>query len=314
MIDTSVKPVATRQAFGEALAKLGEKYPQIVALDADLAKSTKSELFAKKFPNRFFEMGISEANMIGVAAGMALEGKVPFLCSFGAFVTGRFDQIRMSVSYARANVRIVGTHAGVAIGEDGHSQMALEDVACLRALPEMAVLQPGDDLETAAMIEELVHYPHPAYIRLTRQNVPRVHKEGTVFKIGKMQPLKAGKEALVLATGGQTGLTLAAAEILESQGLSVEVVNVGSIKPLDETFLREACKRHKKFITVEDHYITGGLGGAVAEFLATEGHGKLHRIGVGEEFGQSGSPEALLEHYGLSTPHLVEKIKAFVKG
>lgn len=312
MIDKNVKPIATRQAFGDTLAKIGEKYPEIVVLDADLAKSTKSELFAKKFPDRFFEMGISEANMIGAGAGLALNGKVPFICSFGAFVTGRFDQIRMSVSYTKANVRIIGTHAGVGIGEDGHSQMALEDVACLRTLPEMAVLQPADDLETAAMVEELVKYPHPAYLRLTRQNVPRVHKADTKFQIGKIQPLKSGKDAIVLASGGVVGESLIAVEALEKQGFSVEVANVSSIKPLDEAFLREACKRHKKFITVEDHYIVGGLGGAIAEFLATEGHGKLHRIGV-ETFGQSGTPEALLEYYGLDAPRLEKKFAGILK-
>jgi transketolase len=314
MIDKSVKPVATRQAFGETLANLGEKYPQIVVLDADLAKSTKSELFAKKFPNRFFEMGIQEANMIGAGAGLALEGKVPFICSFGCFVTGRFDQIRMSVSYSRANVRIVGTHAGVGIGEDGHSQMALEDITCMRALPEMAVLQPADDLETAAMVEELVHYPHPAYLRLTRQNVPRVHKAGTQFKIGKIQPLKPGKGALVLATGGVVGPACEAVAALAQQGFDLEVANVSSIKPLDVAFLREALQRHKKFITIEDHYVIGGLGGAVAEFLAEEGAGRLHRIGVNDEFGQSGTPEDLYEHYGLSAPHLAKKIQGFVRG
>jgi transketolase len=314
MIDKSVKPVATRQAFGETLARLGEKFPEIVVLDADLAKSTKSDLFAKKFPDRFFEMGISEANMIGAGAGLALNGKVPFICSFGCFVTGRFDQIRMSVAYSRANVRIVGTHAGVGIGEDGHSQMALEDVACLRTLPDMAVLQPADDLETAALVEELVKYPHPAYLRLTRQNVPRVHKAGTDFRIGKIQPLKPGKDALILASGGVVGESLLAVEALEKQGLSLEVANVSSIKPLDEAFLREAVKRHKKFITVEDHYVIGGLGGAVAEFLASAGQGKLHRIGVGNEFGQSGTPEALYDHYGLSAARLEQNFAAFVKG
>lgn len=312
MIDSNVKPVATRQAFGEALAKMGEKHPEIVVLDADLAKSTKSELFAKKFPDRFFEMGISEANMIGVGAGLALNGKVPFICSFGAFVTGRFDQIRMSVSYARANVRIVGTHAGVGIGEDGHSQMALEDLACLRALPEMAVLQPADDIETAAMVEELVRYPHPAYLRLTRQNVPRVHSAGTSFAIGKMHQLKTGKDAMILATGGVVGNSLEAAAALAKQGLDLEVVNVSSIKPLDTAFLKEACKRHKKFITVEDHYITGGLGGAIAEFLAEQGHGKLRRVGV-TEFGQSGTPEALYEAYGLSTEKLTKKFQELAR-
>ncbi len=313
MIDTSVKPVATRQSFGETLAKLGEKYPEIVVLDADLAKSTKSELFAKKFPNRFFEMGISEANMIGAGAGLALNGKVPFICSFGCFVTGRFDQIRMSVAYSRARVRIVGTHSGVGIGEDGHSQMALEDLACLRTLPEMAVLQPADDIETAAMVEELVHYPHPAYLRLTRQNVPRVHKADTKFAIGKIHSLKPGKDVMVLATGGVVGEALEAAATLEKQGISAEVANVSSLKPLDEAFLKEACKRHKKFITIEDHYIIGGLGGAIAEFLTGQGHGKLSRIGVGEEFGQSGTPEALYDAYGLSHPHLTRKIQEFVR-
>lgn len=312
MIDQSVKPVATRQAFGEALAKMGEKHPEIVVLDADLSKSTKSDLFAKKFPDRFFEMGISEANMIGVGAGLALNGKVPFVCSFGAFVTGRLDQIRMSVSYARANVRIVGTHAGVGIGEDGHSQMALEDLACLRTLPDMAVLQPADDIETHAMIEELVRYPHPAYIRLTRQNVPRVHKAGTQFGIGKIHQLKTGKDGLILATGGVVGNSLEAAATLEKKGLSFEVANVSSIKPLDTAFLKEACRRHKKFITVEDHYVTGGLGGAIAEFLAEQGHGKLHRVGV-HEFGQSGTPEALYEAYGLSTEKLQKKFQELAR-
>jgi transketolase len=314
MIDRSVKPVATRQTFGETLARLGEKHPEIVVLDADLAKSTKSELFAKKFPNRFFEMGISEANMIGAGAGLALTGKVPFICSFGAFIMGRFDQIRMSVAYTRANVRIVGTHAGVGIGEDGHSQMALEDLSCMRTLPGMAVLQPADDLETAAMIEELVHYPHPAYIRLTRQNVPRVHKADTKFAIGKIQALKPGKDALVLATGGVVGNALEAVEALQKQGLDLEVANVSSIKPLDTAFLREALKRHKKFITVEDHYVAGGLGGAVAEFLAEEGAGKLFRVGVNDEFGQSGTPEECYEYYGLNPKRLEEKFRALLRG
>lgn len=314
MIDKSVKAIATRQAFGEALAKMGEKYPQIVVMDADLAKSTKSELFAKKFPDRFFEMGISEANMIGAGAGMALSGKVPFICSFGAFVTGRFDQIRMSVSYSKAAVRIVGTHAGVGIGEDGHSQMALEDVSCLRTLPEMLVLQPADDLETAAFVEELVHHKQPAYLRLTRQNVPRVHKADTKFAIGKIQPLKPGKDALVLATGGLVGNSLEAVELLQSQGLDLEVANVSSIKPFDVAFMKSALQRHKLVITVEDHYVIGGLGGAVAECMAEIGSGKLQRIGVQDVFGQSGTPEELYEAYEFTPAHLAKKFQRFVRG
>jgi transketolase len=310
-VKAAVKPIATRAAFGETLARLGEKYPEIVCLDADLSKSTMSMHFAKKFPDRFFEMGIQEANMIGAGAGLALTGKVPFICSFGAFVSGRFDQIRMSVAYTQANVRIIGTHAGVGIGDDGHSQMALEDVACMRTQPTMAVLQPADDIETAAMIEELVKYPHPAYIRLTRQAVPRVHAEGTVFKIGKIQPLKPGKDALVLASGGVVATSLEAAA---QSGLDLEVANVSSIKPLDTAFLREALKRHKKFITVEDHYVIGGLGGAIAEFLAEEGAGKLHRIGINDVFGQSGTPAECLDHYGLTAPKLAKNFQGFVRG
>lgn len=305
---TTVKPIATRQAFGEALAKMGEKYPQVVVLDADLSKSTKTELFAKKFPERFFEMGISEANMIGVAAGLALSGKVPFAASFGCFVVGRFDQIRMSVSYSRANVRIVGTHAGVAIGDDGHSQMGLEDIGMMRALPEMTVLQPADDLETAAFVEELITHPHPAYLRLTRQNVPRVHKEGTTFKIGKMQGLRDGKDVVILATGGVVSHALAAAETLQQQKISAEVVNVSTIKPLDEAFLRGALSRHARFVTVEDHYVIGGLGGAVAEFLSGAGKGKLLRLGVEDKFGQSGHPDHMYDAYEISAPHIARKV------
>ncbi len=307
------KPVATRQTFGETLANIGEKYPQIVVLDADLAKSTKSELFAKKFPHRFFECGISEANMIGAGAGLALTDKVPFICSFGAFVTGRYDQIRMSVAYTRANVVIVGTHAGVGIGEDGHSQMALEDLGMLRALPHMHVLQPADDLETAFMVEDLVKNPHAAYLRLTRQNVVRVHAPGTEFRIGKIHRIREGKDVLVLATGGVVQEALQAAVELEKRGIRAEVANVSSIKPLDTHFLSQAFDRHKRVVTIEDHFIAGGMGGAVAEFLAEEGKAvKLHRIGVDDQFGQSGTPEDLYEHYGLNSHHLAKKISAFL--
>ena len=311
---SNVKPIATRAAFGETLAKLGEKYPQIVCLDADLSKSTMSMHFAKKFPDRFFEMGIQEANMIGAGAGLALTGKVPFICSFGAFVSGRFDQIRMSVAYTQANVRIIGTHAGVGIGDDGHSQMALEDISCMRTQPTMTVLQPADDIETAAMIEELVTHPHPAYVRLTRQAVPRVHKDGTQFKIGKIQPLVAGKDALVLASGGVVAPALEAAAELAKSGISLEVANVSTIKPLDTAWLKEALKRHKKFITVEDHYVIGGLGGAIAEFLAEEGAGKLYRHGIQDVFGQSGTPAECLDHYELTAPKLAKKFQSFVRG
>lgn len=304
---------ATRKAFGETLVELGKEFSHIVALDADLAKSTQSQMFAAEFPDRFFEMGISEANMIGVGAGLALSGKSPFICSFAAFVTGRFDQIRMSVSYQQAPVRIVGTHAGVGIGEDGHSQMGLEDLACMRTLPNMLVLQPADDVETAAMMRELIDRKEPAYLRLTRQNVPRVHSKDHAFAIGKFPVLREGKDALVLATGGVVHESLAAAEELAKQGMDVAVANASSIKPLDEAYLKEAARKYPKFITVEDHYITGGLGGAVSEFFAELGNvGPVKRIGV-EKFGQSGTPENLYDHYGLNAKRLTESFQAWLR-
>src|SRR5690606_19006982 len=210
---------ATRQAFGEALVRLGEERQDIVVLDADLAKSTKSELFGKKFPERFFEMGIQEANMLGTAAGLALCGKVPFACSFACFITGRYDQIRISVAYSEANVRIVGTHAGIAVGDDGYSQQGLEDIALMRALPTMAVIQPADDVETEAVVRYLADHEGPAYLRLTRQNVDRIHSEDYVFRFGRIETLRDGKDAVIFATGAQVAESLRAAEALAAEGI-----------------------------------------------------------------------------------------------
>ncbi|HZA13810.1 MAG TPA: transketolase C-terminal domain-containing protein [Myxococcaceae bacterium] len=303
---------ATRDAFGEALARLGEKYPNVVALDADLAKSTKSELFAKKFPNRFFEMGIAEANMIGTGAGLALAGKIPFICSFACFVTGRFDQIRISVAYSRANVRIVGSHAGVAIGEDGYSQMGLEDVALMRSLPGMVVIQPADDLETEAAVEFLCQYQGPAFLRTTRQKVERVNREGYRFELGKAVALRpGGKDAIILATGGEVQFALQAAEALQREGLEVGVVNVHTLKPLDSTAVLAAAGATRLVVTAEDHQIIGGLGSAVAEALAEHGVGtRLLRIGVRDTFGESGTPDQLLAHFKLDAKGIAEQVRA----
>ena len=303
---------ATRDAFGEALARLGEKYPNVVALDADLAKSTKSELFAKKFPNRFFEMGIAEANMIGTGAGLALAGKIPFICSFACFVTGRFDQIRISVAYSRANVRIVGSHAGVAIGEDGYSQMGLEDVALMRSLPGMVVIQPADDLETEAAVEFLCQYQGPAFLRTTRQKVERVNREGYRFELGKAVALRpGGKDAIILATGGEVQFALQAAEALQREGLEVGVVNVHTLKPLDSTAVLAAAGATRLVVTAEDHQIIGGLGSAVAEALAENGVGtRLLRIGVRDTFGESGTPDQLLAHFKLDAKGIAEQVRA----
>ncbi|HEY0840076.1 MAG TPA: transketolase C-terminal domain-containing protein [Vulgatibacter sp.] len=304
---------ATRQAFGEALAKLGETRSDVVVLDADLSVSTKSELFAKKFPDRFFEMGIQEANMVGTAAGLALAGKVPFCCSFACFVTGRYDQIRVSVAYSGANVKIVGTHAGVAIGDDGYSQQGLEDIALMRAIPTMAVVQPADDLETAAAVEYLASHQGPAFLRLTRQNVERVHAEGYRFQFGKIDTLRDGKDAVIFASGGTVGPALHAAEELAKAGISLRVVNVHTIKPLDVEGVVEAAKAcGGKVITAEDHTVIGGLGGAIAEALSERFPSRIRRIGIQDVFGESGAPEAVVAKHGLDTAGIARQVKEFL--
>lgn len=306
---------ATRDAFGEALAKCGEKYPNVVALDADLAKSTKSEIFAKKFPNRFFEMGIAEANMIGTGAGMALAGKVPFICSFACFVTGRYDQIRISVAYSQANVRIVGSHAGIAIGDDGYSQQGLEDIAIMRVLPGMAVIQPADDLEAEAAVEFLCTHQGPAFLRTTRQKLERVHADGYKFQFGKLDELKTGgTDAVIFATGGEVHFALKAAEQLEKEGFKVGVANVHTIKPLDAQNIVRLAKQAKVVVTAEDHTVIGGLGGAVAEAMADAGVGKrLHRIGLPDVFGESGEPNELLKKFKLDTEGIAEQVRGLLR-
>lgn len=305
---------ASRDAFGEALVRMGERHSHVVVLDADLAKSTKSEAFAKKFPQRFFEMGIAEANMIGTGAGLALAGKVPFICSFACFVTGRFDQIRISIAYAQANVRIVGSHAGVAIGEDGYSQQGLEDIALMRSLPGMAVIQPADDLETEGAVEYLCEqHRGPAFLRTVRQKLERVNREGYRFEFGKAVELRAGgKDAVIFATGGEVHPALQAAQALEKEGLSVGVTNIHTLKPLDVEAVVRLASSVRFVVTAEDHQVIGGLGSAVAEALATAGVGrKLLRIGVQDAFGESGTPEELLRHFKLDAEGIASQVRAF---
>lgn len=305
---------ATRASFGEALANLGKEFKDIVVLDADLSKSTKSESFSKNAPERFFQMGIQESNMIGVAAGLAFSGKIPFLCSFGAFLTGRFDQIRVTVGYANANVRLVGTHAGVGIGEDGCSQMALEDLACMRTLPGLAVLQPADDIETKAMMRYLIDHKGPAYIRLTRQNVTNVHDTNYKFKFGKADQILDGKDAVVFATGGLTGNAYLAIKNLEKEGMSVGLVNIHSVKPFDKECVQEWAQKVKHIFTAEDHNVIGGLAGAVSEAMAEVGaQARIHKIGVQDVYGESGTPEALYEKHRLDPNGIAKTIKSVLK-
>ena len=309
-MDTSVKK-STRRAFGESLLALGAQNDRVVALEADLSKSTFSYLFGQKYPERFFQMGIAEANMIGVASGMALSGFVPFACSFACFITGRFDQIKMSVAYSDAAVRIVGTHAGVGIGEDGYSQQGLEDMALMRSLPTMQVFQPGDDIECDRMVHYLAQSKSPAYLRLTRQDLTRVHAADFQFQPGVFSLLKPGHDIAVFATGGVVHHALLAAHELLAFGIDVRVYNASSIKPLDDEAIYKSSKTCKMMVSIEDHSVLGGLGGAIAESLSkSPSVPRLVRIGIQDEFGESGTPESLYEKHGLSKTKIAERLLA----
>ncbi len=303
----------TRVSFGEALAEMGEKFKNIVVLDADLSKSTKSDLFAQRFPERFFHMGIEEANMISVAAGLALSGFVPFICSFAVFITGRYDTIRMSVAYSEANVKIVGTHAGLGIGEDGNSQMALEDVSLMRSLPGMSVIQPADDIETRQAVKFIAKHNGPVYLRLTRQVVEDINSPDYKFEYGKGVVLKDGKDVALLATGALVYNALKAGEELEKEGISAKVINIHTIKPIDRNLIIELSENIGRIITLEDHNITGGLGSAVAEVMAEFGNAKLKRIGLNDCFGESGSPSELYKKYGFDKESIKNTVRNFLK-
>ncbi len=305
---------ATRQAFGESLVRLGEKHPEIVALDADLAKSTKSELFGKKFPNRFYEMGISEANMIGVAAGLSFTGKLPFLCSFGCFITGRYDTIRLSVAYSQANVRLIGTHAGVGIGDDGHSQMGLEDVALMRALPTMGVFQPMDARETELIMDYLVKdWKGPAYLRLTRQNLPDLYPQDRKFEPGKLMRIDRATgetQVALIATGASVAEAMFALETLKKAGITGSVWNAHCLKPFDNQTTLEIARTAKLLVTVEDHSVIGGLGTCVAEALATaDHHPRLVKLGIQDTFGESGEAAELYDLFGISGAAIAKTVQ-----
>jgi transketolase len=304
---------ATRDAFGTAIARLGED-PRIVVLTGDLRDSTRTEDFAQSYPERFIECGIAESNMIGVASGLALSGKVPWACSFSCFVAGRFEQVRLSVAYQEANVRIVGTHSGIGVGEDGYSQMALEDMALMRTLPNMAVINPADAVETAAAVEFLVDHEGPAFLRLTRQGVEDVSRDGYTFELGKAVRLREGGDVAILATGAPVGEAMKAAEKLEADGISAAVVNVHTIAPLDEEAVLEAASSTRAIVTVEDHSVRGGLGGAVAEVLASRNGSRaaLHRIGM-MTFGESGTTAELYAKYGLDAEGIARSTEGFLK-
>ncbi len=295
--------IATRVTFGETVARLANTNRDIVVLDADLRKSTMTDEFSRKHPDRFFDVGIAEGNMVGVGAGMALTGKIPFICSFACFVVGRFEQIRMAVAYNRANVKIVGTHSGIGIGEDGYSQMATEDIGLMRTLPNIAVVQPADPVETRGAVEYITQHDGPVFLRLTRQKVIDVNDQTYEFQFGKAVVLREGSDVSLLGTGAVMENVLKAADQLVSQGISVQVANIHTIKPLDTEFIESIATSHGRIVTVEDHGISGGLGSAVAETVAELGLGRVRRVGV-TDFAESGDTEGLYEKYGLSSKRI----------
>jgi transketolase len=302
---------ASRAAFGEALLELGARDERIVTLDADLSKSTMTAAFAKKFPGRAFNLGIAEANMVGVGAGLALTGRIPFVCSFACFVVGRFETIRISVAYTNANVKIVGTHAGIAIGEDGYSQMGLEDIACLRALPNLPIIQPADEAETRQAVAYAVEHQGPLYLRLTRQNLEPVCPPAYQFRLGQWLVLRPGADVTLVASGGPVWNTLEAARRLEADGVSAEVINAASVKPLDEALLLASAAKTRHVVTIEDHSIAGGLGGAVTETLAEALPTPVRRLGV-VGFGESGDPKGLYAKHGLDPAGIAASVRKFL--
>jgi transketolase len=304
--------VATRKAFGDALVRVGAD-ERVVALTGDLKNSTNVEDFAAKYPDRFFDVGIAESNMIGVAAGLALEGKIPFACSFSAFITGRQEVVRLAVGYNRANVRIVGTHVGIGIGDDGASQMALEDIAAMRAFGDMAIIQPCDEVETHRAVDYLLEHPGPAFLRLMRQGTKAIHGEDYRFAFGKAEQLRDGSDLALVATGGLVQESLVAADELAKEGIQARVLNVHTIAPLDAETIARAARDCGRVITAEDHNVNGGLGSAVAEAIAESGTGAtLKRIGL-HTFGESGSQQELYDKYGLSGARIADTARAFLK-
>ena len=301
--------IATRESFGKALAEIEDE--DIVVLDADLSSSTKTDMFKEKYPNRFFELGISEADMIGTAAGMATCGKKPFVATFAAFATGRvYDQIRCSISYPNLNVKIIGTHAGITVGEDGATHQMLEDINLMRAMPNMVVLSPSDDIQAKALIKQLAEYEGPAYVRLSRMKTPVIYEGLTEdnFEIGKGIQIGKGTDATIFATGDLLSEALKAQKLLKKANYDVRVVDIHTIKPIDEELIIKCAQETNKLYSLENHSITGGLGTAIAEVLCDKYPHQLTRFGMENEFGRSGTPADLLKYYKLDAESIVNKI------
>jgi transketolase len=304
------KPAATRDAYGEALLELGKTRKDVVVLDADLSGSTKTGKFAKAFPDRFYNLGVSEQDLIGTASGLSLAGKLPFASTFAVFETGRaWEQIRQTVCYSNLNVKLVASHSGITVGEDGASHQAIEDVALMRVLPNMTVVVPSDARETRQVIRTIAEYRGPVYVRLGRAKVPTVMPGDYTFHLGKAHIFHLGKDANIVAMGIMVAAALESAEILRHEGIDAGVINMSTVKPLDTRALLEASRSGGPVVTAEEHSIIGGLGSAVSEFLSESAPTKLCRIGIKDDFGCSGPSGELLRLYGLTAENIAKTVK-----
>ncbi|MBU5474400.1 MAG: transketolase family protein [Clostridiales bacterium] len=312
---SEVKKIATRESYGNALVELGKEHENLVVLDADLAEATKTGIFKKEFPERHIDCGIAECNMIGIAAGLAATGKVPFASSFAMFAAGRaFEQVRNSVGYPHLNVKIGATHAGISVGEDGATHQCNEDIALMRTIPGMIVINPSDDVEARAAVKAAYELDGPVYLRFGRLAVPVINdRPDYKFEIGKGVLLKEGKDVTIVATGLCVSESLAAAEKLAAEGIDAEVINIHTIKPLDGDIIAESAKKTGKVVTVEEHSVIGGLGSAVCDCLCEKAPTPVYKIGINDVYGESGPAVKLIEKYGLDANGICEKVKAFLK-
>ena len=304
------KKIATRQSYGEELAKLGEENKDIVVLDADLTTATKTGIFAEKFPDRFINVGIAEQNLMGIAAGLSTFGKIPYASTFAVFAAGRaYEQIRNSIAYPKLNVKIVATHAGITVGEDGATHQMLEDLSLMRTLPNMTVMCTSDDIQTKWAVREISKIDGPVYLRLCRMATPIIYDVTEEFEIGKGVQIGQGTDASIIATGATVAEALKAQEILKEDGIDVRVIDMHTIKPIDRELIIKCAKETKRIITVEDHNIIGGLGSAVCEVLSEEYPTKVERMGIPDCFGRSGKAEELMKYYKIDSSAIVNKVR-----
>ena len=302
------RQIATRASYGEALAELGSENENVVVLDADLSGATKTSVFAKKFPDRFFDVGIAEQDLMGTATGMATFGKIPYVSTFAVFAAGRaYDQVRNTIAHTNSNVKICATHAGKTVGEDGATHQMLEDIGMMKAIPNMTVICPSDDTQTKWIIKEISKIDGPVYVRLSRLATPVIYEEDNQFEIGKGIQIGNGTDATIIATGVTVAEAIKAQEILKGKGIDVRVVDMHTIKPIDKELIIKCAKETKRIITIEDHSTIGGLGSSVCDVLAENYPTKVEKIGINDKFGESGKAEELMRFYGIDAQAIVEK-------